>query len=327
VTMDSYDANGVKLGEAIVPNFGIEIGDNYQEGIIVNTIKTADNEAAISNFVSNWAMGIDQETTLSGPTSISTGANYFLNVSKITALVKGYNGPALVSNASMPTNPVTPTQMVYNPINLTVVQDNFQFRVTVEPIPSATGTPLYPSFTAYPIPPAVACAADDYAGYIKLLYGPSQTLPPLQSVQVSVAADSSNPCAYMLPIATCCGLYNGNFDGVNRTMDAVPPSFNVNINGSFDVLIGQFNITQTYKAIMPFQCFQWTAGYEALCEPYPTPYFVTDVCGRPSKGQYCTYSYYNPTQQSISWFPNGTDTNGSVILAWEVVNGTWNTAL
>jgi len=263
-------------------------------------------------------MGIDQKTFMVGPTSLSSGADYFLNVSRLSATVRGYVGPPLVSNASLgdANLPVNPSQYLFNPINTTVVQSGLNLKVTVLPITGNRGRSMYVAHTSY-FPTQTTCPADDFGGYISLLGG-SKVLPPISTTYVSVVTDNSIECGYSLPIAACCGLYYKAFDNIDRVALNITPSFLVNAEGSFNVLIDKFNITQYYKSRdLSFACFppSWA---EATCT---SPTFVYDFCGRPSKGLTCPSAIYDEATQH--WVPTYHPASGNV--TWAEVNGTWLT--
>jgi len=301
VVMYSFDEHGNHIAEATIPDFSIISGWNYQKNISVKTLAKRNDPvqmAAVTRFVSNWAMGIDQPLVLKGPISASSGAAYLLNVSTCYAVMRGnrlplvLNGSLVAGSGGLPSG----SQRVQNPLGTTVYQSAFNFRVYQNLSGySSVGVPDYTAYQSTSL--GISCPATNIGPIMGLAYPYTLTLAPNEikdvGLTISFASliNTIDYCNAYLFTATCCSLYAGGFGGPTNS---TPPNIFVNTEGTFNVTIDQFNITQ-YLAVagVPVSCFPYS---DSMCGSS----IFQSVCNPTYPGLYCPFpNYYTNNNMAV----------------------------
>jgi hypothetical protein len=300
--LQSYSLDGVYIGDVIVPNFHITTGYNFDNLLQTETIKTAGNQEALNTLLSNYAMGIDQQMWLRGPTEVITlngeYAPFLYNVSNILVTLKGNPYNRLIANASVggKKNSISPLEYIFNPLNLNITQTNAKFDIVQDPIPltAAFGVDQmgYTGFDTNLFSTPYSCTSNDNAGTVGLAK-PSQNLTANSWQTVLMDSTSgTNYCEGYLAVATCCGLIYGPDFG-----NLVPSNnFTVTVSGTFDVYVEGFTFTQTYRqSNVPIICDLSPGNYWAglcLTADGNIP-LASGWCLKSEKGHYCNPPFFN----------------------------------
>jgi len=267
--------DGVKIGETFVDNFNIHFGVNTINAIVTNTLNDTEvivngtktsATIIISQFLSNWMIGKDQEIQLVGPTA--SIAPFLLHTVDNTVTVKGSKESRLISYATL-SNLFSVDQLAYNPVNIQVVQSNMVIAVASQDLAisygNCVGSKALPNLTR------------------------SEPVVLLPRSRTNVTMDLDNKAtqcdAYRILAAFCGLLYsNRSHSEMNILTTAV---------GSFDFSIQDFTIRVNYQQDAIPLHFELPEEYLAICDrPTGTPNLVHHPLCFTAEGFFCDDAKY-----------------------------------
>jgi len=210
-----------------------------------------------------------------------------LYTASMVVTVRGTDYPNPILNATVSgDSPTSPTQYIYNPVDVEVLLENVDFQITLVPFNFGGFLTGYPAFDTSLFYHPYSCPSSNNAGSITAANATQYIAPDAVTSFLLNPNTGPHLCQGYLSLAACCGLIFGNFSG-SPPPEVAPPMY-VNVEGTTDVTIGEFSFSQYFsQKNIPIYCIGNTTLWAFSCE-----YLINDYCIKNVQGEFCNQPYF-----------------------------------